>query len=461
VFRTVLVANRGEIAVRIIRACRALGIRAVAVYSDADAGALHVRAADQAVHLGPAPATQSYLAIERLLEATRASGAEAVHPGYGFLAENWRFAEACRGAGLVFVGPPAEVIRAMGEKTEARRQMAAAGVPVLPGSDGPVAGADEAKAAAARVGYPVMLKAAAGGGGIGMALVPDAGRLEAAFAAAQRRAQSAFGNGAVYVERALEAPRHVEVQILADGHGMLVHLHERDCSIQRRHQKLVEESPAPGLSDDLRDRLHDAGVRAARAADYRNAGTVEFLVQGNAFYFLEMNTRLQVEHPVTEEVTGLDVVQAQLRIAAGEPMGWRQADIRPRGAAIECRLYAEDPERGFLPSPGTITALELPAGPGIRWEYGVEAGSVVSVHYDPLLAKVIAAGADRAQAIERLRAVLAACRIEGVRTTVPLHQRILASDEFTKGAVHTRFLERSSMGRAEGSRPPAGIERGR
>jgi acetyl-CoA carboxylase biotin carboxylase subunit len=461
VFRTVLVANRGEIAVRIIRACRTLGVRAVAVYSDADAGALHVRAADQAVHLGPTPAAQSYLAIERLLEAARASGAEAVHPGYGFLSESWRFAEACRGAGLVFVGPPAEVIRAMGEKIEARRRMAAAGLPVLPGSDGPVGGVDEAKSAAARVGYPVMLKAAAGGGGIGMALVPDPGRLEAAFTAAQRRALSAFGNGAVYVERALEAPRHVEVQIVADGHGMLVHLHERDCSIQRRHQKLVEESPAPGLSEELRGRLHDAGVRAARVVDYRNAGTVEFLVEGDTFYFLEMNTRLQVEHPVTEEVTGLDVVQTQLRIAAGESVGWRQADIRSRGAAIECRVYAEDPERGFLPSAGTITGLELPAGPGIRWECGVEAGSVVSVHYDPLLAKVIAAGADRAQAIRRLRAVLAACRIEGVRTTVPLHQRVLASEAFTRGAVHTGFLERSSMGRAEGVSPPAGIERGR
>jgi acetyl-CoA carboxylase, biotin carboxylase subunit len=461
VFRAVLVANRGEIAVRIIRACRALGVRAVAVYSDADAGAPHVRAADHAVHLGPAPAAQSYLAIERVLDAARASGADAIHPGYGFLSENWRFADACRAAGLIFVGPPAEVVRAMGEKTEARRRMAAAGVPVLPGSDGPVADVDEAKSVAAAVGYPVMLKAAAGGGGIGMALVPDAARLEAALGAARRRAESAFGNGAVYVERALEAPRHVEVQVLADEHGMLVHLHERDCSIQRRHQKLVEESPAPGLPDGLRTRLHDAGVRAARAADYRNAGTVEFLVEGEAFYFLEMNTRLQVEHPVTEEVTGLDIVQAQLRIAAGESPGWRQADIRPRGAAVECRIYAEDPERGFLPSPGTITALELPDGPGIRWECGVEAGSVVSVHYDPLLAKVIAVGADRAQAIERLQAALAGCRIEGVRTTVPLHQRILASEGFRSGAVHTRFLERSLMGRAEGASLPAGIERGR
>ncbi len=442
-FRSVLVANRGEIALRIIRACRALGIRAVAVYSEADAGAPHVRAADEAVLLGPAPATQSYLAIDRVVAAARASGAEAVHPGYGFLSENWRFAEACRAAGLVFVGPPPEVIRAMGEKTEARRRMAAAGVPVLPGSDGPVAGAAEARAAAEAVGFPVMLKAAGGGGGIGMALVTDAARLDAALAAAQRRAQSAFGNGAVYVERALLAPRHVEVQVLADEHGALVHLHERDCSIQRRHQKLVEESPAPALSPELRARLHEAGLRAARVAGYRNAGTVEFLVEGDAFYFLEMNTRLQVEHPVTEEVTGIDIVQAQLRIAAGEPLGLSQADVRPRGAAIECRIYAEDPDRNFLPSPGTVTAIELPAGPGIRHECGVEAGSVISVHYDPLLGKLIVAGADRGEALDRLADALARYRVEGVRTTLPVHRRIVADPAFRAGAVHTRFLERS------------------
>ena len=441
-FRTVLVANRGEIALRIIRACRALGIRSVAVYSDADANAPHTRAADQAVHLGPAPAAQSYLSIDRVLQAARTAEADAIHPGYGFLSENWRFADACRAAGIVFVGPPAEVIRAMGEKTEARRRMAAAGVPVLPGSDGPVASAEEARAVAAGIGYPVMLKAAAGGGGIGMALVADAGRLAPAFAAAKRRAESAFGDGAVYLERALETPRHVEVQVLADDHGALVHLYERDCSIQRRHQKLVEESPAPALPTGLAARLHEAGVRAARVAEYRNAGTVEFLVDGEAFYFLEMNTRLQVEHPVTEEVTGLDVVQAQLRIAAGERLDSTQAAIPLRGAAIECRIYAEDPERGFLPSPGTITALALPAGPGIRHECGVEVGSVVSVHYDPLLAKIIAAGADRAEAIERLAAALDAYRVDGVRTTVPLHRRILTHPGFRAGAVHTRFLER-------------------
>jgi acetyl-CoA carboxylase biotin carboxylase subunit len=441
-FGTVLVANRGEIALRVIRACRSLGLRTVAAYSDADAGAPHVRAADAAIRLGPAAASESYLSVERVIEAARAGAAQAVHPGYGFLSENWRFAAACEAAGLVWVGPPAEVIRAMGEKTEARRRMAAAGVPVLPGSDGPVASAEEARAVSGAIGFPVMLKAAAGGGGIGMALVPEAARLEAAFAAAQRRAQAAFGNGAVYVERALDAPRHVEVQVLGDAHGTLVHLFERDCSLQRRHQKLVEESPAPGLPAALRSRLHEAGVQAARAVGYRNAGTVEFLVDGEAFYFLEMNTRLQVEHPVTEEVTGVDIVQAQLRIAAGERLGWSQDALTLAGSAIECRIYAEDPERGFLPSPGTITALELPDGPGIRHECGVESGSVVSVHYDPLLAKVIAAGGDRLQALERMQAALEAYRVEGVRTTLPLHRRILASTGFRDGAVHTRFLER-------------------
>jgi acetyl-CoA carboxylase biotin carboxylase subunit len=330
----------------------------------------------------------------------------------------------------------------MGNKTEARRRMAAAGVAVLPGSDGPVASGDEARAVADRIGYPVMLKAAAGGGGIGMALVPGPDRLDAAFAAARRRAESAFGEGAVYVERALEAPRHVEVQVLADHHGGLVHLGERDCSIQRRHQKIVEETPAPGLDPAVRAALHDAGLLAARTAGYRNAGTVEFLMEGGRFYFLEMNTRLQVEHPVTEEVVGRDLVVLQLRIAAGESLGFGQAEVTARGAAVECRIYAEDPDRGFLPSPGTVTVIALPEGPGIRHEVGVEAGSVVSVHYDPLLAKLIASGVDRAQAISRLAGALEAYRIEGVKTTLPLLRRIAASEAFGAGRVSTRFLER-------------------
>jgi acetyl-CoA carboxylase biotin carboxylase subunit len=440
-FRTVLIANRGEIALRITRACRALGARVVAVYSETDAAAPHVRAADEAVLLGGPPARESYLSIERILDAARGTGAEAIHPGYGFLSENWRFAEACRAAGLVFVGPPPDVVRVMGEKTGARRLMAAAGVPVLPGSDGPVSSTAEARAVAGDIGYPVMLKAAAGGGGIGMTLIQEPERLEAAFGAAQRRAQAAFGDASVFVERALLAPRHVEVQVFGDRFGAMVHLHERDCSIQRRHQKLVEESPAPGLGPHLRARLHAAGVRAAQVAKYENAGTVEFLVEGAEFYFLEMNTRLQVEHPVTEEVTGVDLVQAQLRIAAGERLPWTQSDVAARGAAVECRVYAEDPDRGFLPSPGTVTAVELPGAPGIRHECGVEPGSVVSVHYDPLLAKVIAHGDDRDQAIDRLTAALERYRIDGVRTTLPLHRRILASPAFRAGRVHTRFLE--------------------
>jgi acetyl-CoA carboxylase biotin carboxylase subunit len=437
----VLVANRGEIALRIIRACRALGIRPVAVYSDADASAPHVRAADQAVPIGPSPARESYLSIERMLEAARKAHVDAIHPGYGFLSESWRFAEACRKAGLTFVGPPPEVLRTMGEKTEARRIVARAGVPVLPGSDGPVGSAGAAREVADAIGYPVMLKAAAGGGGIGMALVPGPERLEAAFAAAARRAGAAFGDVAIYVEQAVERPRHVEVQVLGDEQGPPIHLFERDCSIQRRHQKLVEESPAPRLEAGLRSRLHAAGVRVASAAGYRNAGTVEFLVEEDRFYFLEMNTRLQVEHAVTEEVVGRDLVEAQLRIAAGERLGWGQAAIQMRGAAVECRVYAEDPDRGFLPSPGTITALELPAGPGIRHECGVEPGSEVTVHYDPLLAKVIAAGRDRDQALDRLTEALGRYRVEGVKTTLPLHRRIMTSPAFRAGAVHTRFLE--------------------
>jgi acetyl-CoA carboxylase biotin carboxylase subunit len=329
----------------------------------------------------------------------------------------------------------------MGQKTEARGLVSRVGVPVLPGSDGPVASAGAAREVADAVGYPVMLKAAAGGGGIGMALVSSADRLDAAFAAAQRRAGAAFGDAAVYVERAAERPRHVEVQVLADEHGTLVHLFERDCSIQRRHQKLVEESPAPRLGPELRAALHAAALRVAASAGYRNAGTVEFLVDGDRFYFLEMNTRLQVEHPVTEEVVGRDLVEAQLRIAAGERLGWSQADVVERGAAVECRIYAEDPDRNFMPSPGTVTALDLPAGPGIRHECGVEPGSAVTVHYDPLLAKLVASGRDRDQALDRLADALERYRVEGVKTTLPLHRRIAASPAFRAGAVHTRFLE--------------------
>ena len=444
-FRTVLDANRGEIARRIVRGCRALGLATVAVYSEADRDAPHVKDADRAVLLGPAPARESYLDAERLLRAARESGADAVHPGYGFLSENWRFAAACAEAGLTFIGPSPEGIRAMGDKPQARRRMGAAGVPIVPGSAEPVGDAEAAARIAAEIGYPVILKAAAGGGGIGMAKVADATALAAALATATRRAQSAFGNGQVYVERYLEAPRHVEVQVFGDSKGTIVHLHERECSIQRRHQKLVEESPAPNLDARTKRGLTEAALAGARAIGYVNAGTLEFLVDAQGgFYFLEMNTRLQVEHPVTEEVTGFDLVAAQLRVAAGEPLPFTQDRIEPRGAAIEVRVYAEDP-KSFLPSPGTITRLTLPSGAGIRVESGVVEGSVVSVHYDPLLFKLIAHGSDRGQALERLTRALDACVVEGVKTTLPLLRTIAAHPEFRRGRVHTQMVEQGAF----------------
>jgi acetyl-CoA carboxylase biotin carboxylase subunit len=442
---SVLVANRGEIARRIIRACRSLGIRSVAVYSEADRTWPFVAEADEAVAIGPAPPRESYLHIDRVLEAARHTRVEAIHPGYGFLSENWRFAQACEEAGFIFVGPPWQVIEQMGDKVAARRLMAAAGVPVVPGSEGTVDTVEAARDVADRVGYPIILKAAAGGGGIGMMQVAAESALEAAFTAAQRRAQSAFGSGALFVERFLRSPRHVEVQVFADGHGRLVHLHERECSIQRRHQKLIEESPAPNLSADLKARLTAAAVAGAKAVGYVNAGTVEFIVAGTDFYFLEMNTRLQVEHPVTEEVTGLDLVQAQFRVAAGEPLEWNQDEIRQHGSSIECRIYAEDSARRFLPSPGRLARLAMPAGPGIRVECGVAEGVEVSVHYDSLLAKLVASGSTRDEAISRLAAALDACVVEGVRTVIPFHQRVVQSPAFRAGAVHTQMVEEGAF----------------
>ncbi|MEX2146429.1 MAG: acetyl-CoA carboxylase biotin carboxylase subunit [Candidatus Rokuibacteriota bacterium] len=445
-FRTVLVANRGEIARRVFRACRRLGLRTVAVYSEADRDAPHVADADTAVEIGPPPARQSYLDVERILAAARASGADAVHPGYGFLSENWRFAEACGQAGLTFIGPPAAAIAAMGDKTEARRLMAGAGVPVLPGSPGAIADATIAGSLAAEIGFPLILKAAGGGGGIGMAKVMKAADLGSAFATATRRAEAAFGNGAVYLERYLERPRHVEVQVFGDGAGTVVHLHERECSIQRRHQKIVEEAPAPRLTAATKSGLTTAAVRGARAIGYVNAGTMEFLVDAAGhFYFLEMNTRLQVEHPVTEETTDTDIVVEQLRVAAGEPLAWAQEQIVQRGAAIECRVYAEDPARGFLPSPGTITRLVLPQGEGIRVESGVKEGSVVSVHYDPLLFKLVARGDSREQAIDRMTGALGATVVEGVRTTIPFVLTVMAHPDFRSGTVHTQMVEQGAF----------------
>ena len=445
-FARVLVANRGEIARRVFRGCRALGIATVGVYSEADADAPHVKEADQAVAIGPAPARESYLSIERILDAARRSGADAVHPGYGFLSENWRFAEACARAGLTFIGPPPDVIRVMGDKTQARAAMAAAGVPIVPGSTGGVATLEEAAAAAAAVGFPVLLKAAGGGGGIGMVRAGAVSELPAAFASATRRAEAAFGSGALYVERYLERPRHIEVQVFGDRHGTVVHLHERECSIQRRHQKLVEESPAPRLDPEVKRGLTAAAVTAARAIGYVNAGTLEFLVDASgSFFFLEMNTRLQVEHPVTEEVTGMDLVVEQLRVAAGERLSCGSEPPAQRGAAVECRVYAEDPARKFLPSPGTISRLELPRGEGIRVEAGVGPGSAVPVHYDPLLFKLVASGSSRAQAAARLADALAQSVVEGVKTTIPFLHRVVTSEAFRRGDVHTQMVEQGAF----------------
>ncbi|HET8644606.1 MAG TPA: biotin carboxylase N-terminal domain-containing protein, partial [Vicinamibacteria bacterium] len=406
-FTKVLIANRGEIAVRVVRACRDLGLRSVAIYSEADRAALHVALADEAYPVGAAPARESYLRVEAVLEAARRSGAEAVHPGYGFLAENAEFARACEEAGLVFVGPPSPTIAALGEKTAARRLAVEAGVPVVPGTLEPVSGPEQARAEALRLGLPVMLKAAAGGGGKGLRLVARAEDLAGACERAASEALSAFGDGSLYVEKALERPRHVEVQVLADGHGNVVHLFERECSVQRRHQKVLEETPSPALTPEVRLRMGELAVALARRAGYRNAGTFEFLVDaGGEPYFLEANTRLQVEHPITEMVVGVDLVQLQLRIAQGERLPFAQGDLAQRGHAIECRVYAEDPDQGFLPSPGRIVGLRAPSGPGIRDDTGIYEGWEVPVHYDPLLSKLIAYGADRAQALARLRRAL-------------------------------------------------------
>ncbi len=441
-FRKVLIANRGEIALRVLWACKELGIRTVAVYSTADAGALHVRLADEKVCIGPPPSRDSYLNISSILSAAEITGAEAIHPGYGFLAESPEFAEVCAACGVIFIGPSAEVIRAMGDKCEARRRMAAAGVPVLPGSDGAVEDVREAAALAAKIGYPVLIKAAAGGGGRGMRLVSGPEQFEQQFEAARGEARASFGVPDVYLEKYLEEPRHVEVQVLADTHGNVVHLFERECSIQRHHQKLIEEAPSPGVTEPLRARMTEVALQAARAVGYVNAGTVEFLLGPNEeFYFIEMNTRIQVEHPVTEMVTGVDLVKEQIRVAAGEPISFTQEELALRGHAIECRINAEDPET-FAPSPGPIGRWHLPGGPGIRVDTAVYAGAVVPPHYDSLLAKLIAHGHTRGEAILRMRRALESFVVEGVRTSIPLHQRIMADESFVRGRFSTHFIAR-------------------
>ncbi|MBI4588274.1 MAG: acetyl-CoA carboxylase biotin carboxylase subunit [Candidatus Rokubacteria bacterium] len=443
-FRKVLIANRGEIAVRIIRACRELGIASVAVFSEADREALHVLMADEAYLLGPSPASESYLAMEKIIRTAKASGAEAVHPGYGFLAENAAFAEACKAEGLVFIGPPPEAIRAMGDKTAARRAAMARQVPVVPGTAEPVTDDGEAARIARELGYPVMLKAAMGGGGKGMRLVRGENELGSALRMARSEAGSAFGDASVYLEKYVEEPRHIEVQVLADAHGTTVHLGERECSIQRRHQKLVEECPSPLVDEPMRQRMGEAACRLVASAGYVNAGTVEFLVDGQKnFYFLEMNTRLQVEHPVTEFVTGLDLVKEQIRIAAGEKLGYGQADVTWTGWALECRIYAEDPSAGFLPSPGEIRGLRAPSGPWVRDDSGVYEGATVPIFYDPLISKLVVWGADRAEAISRMSRALAEYKVVGVRTTIPILQHIMTHPDFVAGRLSTQFLERA------------------
>jgi len=439
--RSVLIANRGEIAVRVVRACRELGLRSVAVYSEADRCAPHVLLADEAWPIGATPSAESYLRIDRILEAATRSGAEAIHPGYGFLAERADFAREVEGAGLIFVGPRPDTIAAMGDKVEARRRMSEAGVPVVPGSAAPVRDPEEALSEAEALGFPVILKAAAGGGGKGMRTVYAAADLPGALAAAGREAQAAFGDAGIYLERYLERPRHVEVQILGDGAGRLVHLGERECSIQRRHQKLIEEAPAPELPRTLRDGMTAAALRAGRAVDYRGAGTVEFLVEDGAFWFLEMNTRIQVEHPVTELVTGVDLVRWQLRIAAGEPLDLLQEEVEVRGHAIECRITAEDPFHGFLPSTGVIRHLEVPGGPGVRWDAGVGEGSEVGLDYDPLLAKLVVHAPDRAEAVVRMARALDELVLDGVRTSAPLLRRVMDEGDFRAGHLTVRYLE--------------------
>ena len=441
-FKKVLIANRGEIALRIVRACHELGVKAVAVYSEADARAPHVREADEAVLVGPAPSSESYLKGDAIIAAAKKTGAEAIHPGYGFLSEREWFARAVRDAGLVWIGPPAEAIAAMGSKTAARELAIKAGTPVVPGTTTALRDAEEAAEVADRFGYPVLLKAAAGGGGKGMRVVHQRSELASSLQAAQREAKNAFGDDAVYVEKYIVGPRHVEIQVLGDQHGTMLHLGERECSIQRRHQKMIEEAPSVAVTPELRARMGAAAVAAARAAGYTNAGTCEFLLDASgAFYFLEMNTRIQVEHPVTELVTGIDLVQWQLRIASGETLPFAQHDVTPNGWAIECRITSEDPANGFLPSTGRVRYLHLPSGPGVRWDGGIETGSEITLFYDPMLAKLIVHAPTRERAIERMHRALLELTIDGVDTSRDFHLRMMENDDFRRGDIGIQWLE--------------------
>ena len=452
----VLIANRGEIARRIMRTCRAMGVETVAVYSDADAAMPFVREADEAVRLGPAPSRESYLVVERILEAAERTGADAIHPGYGFLAENADFAQAVADAGRVFIGPTPDAIRAMGSKKEAKALVAKAGVPVVPGYDGADQDPAVLAAKAKEIGFPVLLKASAGGGGKGMKRVDEAGQLEAAIESAKREAMSSFGDDVLLVEKYVERPRHVEIQIFGDAHGNVVHLFERECSIQRRHQKVLEESPSPALDEALRAKMGEAAVEAGKAIGYRNAGTVEFILgQDGSFYFLEVNTRLQVEHPVTEGVTGLDLVREQLRVAEGHPLSFTQGSLEMRGAALEARVYAEDPAGGFLPQSGPVIDWHLPELEGVRVDAGVESGSEVGIHYDPMLAKIITVGADRVEATRRMRRALRALSVQGLTTNRAFLLKVLEHPAYLEGAIHTHFIEEHAEALETGLSPQA------
>jgi len=441
-FKKILIANRGEIALRVIHACRELGIKTVAVYSEADENSLHVRFADEDVCIGPPRSAESYLNVPAIISAAEITGADAIHPGYGFLSESAYLAEVCEACHIRFIGPDPSVIKLLGDKARAKKAMKKAGVPMLPGSDGPVTGEEQALKVAKDIGYPVIIKAVAGGGGRGMRVVRNPGELPNALRTAQREAEAAFGNGDVYVEKYLENPRHIEFQIIGDHHGNVVHLGERECSIQRRHQKLIEESPSPALSDKIRKKMGSVVVDAAKAVQYTNAGTFEFLMDGEGrFYYMETNTRLQVEHPVTEMVTGIDIVKEQIRIAAGERLSFKQSEVTFTGHSIECRVNAEDPET-FAPSPGTIHAFSVPGGPGVRIDTFAHAECTVTPYYDSMIAKIIVHGRDRQEAIARMRRVLEMTVIEGIRTSVPLHLKIINEPDFQAGRLSTGFMDR-------------------
>ncbi|MBI5711752.1 MAG: acetyl-CoA carboxylase biotin carboxylase subunit [Candidatus Eisenbacteria bacterium] len=457
-FRKVLIANRGEIALRVIRACRELKISTVAVFSTADRDSLHVRLADESVCIGQPAPVQSYNYIARIISAAEVAGADAIHPGYGFLSENAHFAEVCASCGFTFIGPTADMIRAMGDKATARRTMGGAGLPVVPGSEGVIADVDEAASLARGIGFPVIVKAAAGGGGRGMRVAWDEKQLRAGFGIARAEAGAAFSNDAVYLEKYIASPRHIEFQLFGDSHGNLVHLGERECSVQRSHQKLIEEAPSPLLSAEQRGRIGALAVRGAAAIGYLNAGTMEFLFdQDGSFYFMEMNTRIQVEHPVTEEVTGLDLVKEQIQVAAGERLSLSQDEVEWRGHAIECRINAEDHEHGFRPSPGAVTYFYKPGGPGIRMDSHVYAGYTVPPHYDSMIGKLIARGTDRPEALRRMEIALEETIVEGIRTTIPFHLLALRDPAFRRGELDTHFVERllKTEGRPVGAAAPA------